>query len=128
MIRDHAQRRLLWTMRIGTGQFRNRTDQRDEQIDLVIVVLALKHSRNALKAHAGVDRRLWQRRALSRCRLLELHEHEIPDLDESIAVFIRRARRAARNLLAVIEENFRTRPARAGIAHLPEIVRSRDAD
>ena len=40
----------------------------------------------------------------------------------------RRTRRAAPDLVAVIVEDFRARPARAGVAHLPEIVRARDAD
>ena len=40
----------------------------------------------------------------------------------------RRTRRPARDLVAVVVEDFRTGTARAGVAHLPEIVRRRDAD
>ena len=57
-----------------------------------------------------------------------MHEHEIPNLDEAIAFGVGRARRTTGNLVAVIEEDFRARPARAGVAHLPEIVGGRDAD
>ena len=60
--------------------------------------------------------------AVARSTLFELHEHEIPDLDEAIAFGVGGARRTAGNLVAVIEENFRARPARARVAHLPEIV------
>ena len=61
-------------------------------------------------------------------QLLVLHEHEIPDLDEAVAVGVRRAGRAAGDLVAVIEEDLRARAARPGVAHRPEIVRARDAD
>ena len=128
MVGDHAQRRLHRPLRIGAGQVGDGADQRDEQIDVVIVVLALQHGGDALQPHAGIDRRLRQRQAIARRKLIELHEDEIPDLDEAVAVFIRRAGRPAGNLVAVIEEDFRTRAARAGVAHLPEIVRRRDAD
>ncbi len=43
--------------------------------------------------------------ALTREELLELHEDEIPDLNEAVAVGIGRARRAARDLVAVIVED-----------------------
>jgi hypothetical protein len=60
--------------------------------------------------------------------LLELHEDEVPDLDEPVAVLVRAARRAAPDVIAVIVEDLGARAARAGIAHLPEIVGGRDAD
>src|SRR5690606_39005746 len=51
-----------------------------------------------------------------------LHEHEIPDLDVAVAVLVRRAWRAARNLRAVVVKDFRARAARAGVAHRPKVV------
>ena len=60
---------------------------------------------------------------LLRRHLLELHEDEVPDLDEAVAVGIRAAGRAARNLVAVVVEDLRAGAAGAGIAHRPEIVR-----
>ena len=60
--------------------------------------------------------------------LLVLHEDEIPDLDEAVAVRIRRAGRAAGDVLAVIVEDFRAGAARAGVAHRPEIVGAGDAE
>ena len=128
VIGDHPQRCLLFALRISTGQIGNRADQRDEQIDVVIVVLALKDGGDALEAHAGVDGRFRQRHTIAGGNLVELHEHEIPDFDETVAVFFRRARRAAPDLISVIEEDFRARAARAGVAHLPEVVRGRDLD
>ena len=115
-------------MRVGAGQLRNRADQGYEQVDVVIVVLALQHGRDTLEPGAGVDRGLRQRIAHAALELLELHEHEIPDLDEAVAVLLGRAGRSAPDLVAVIVEDFRARAAWAGVAHLPEIVRACDTD
>ena len=65
--------------------------------------------------------------ALAVGQLLELHEHQIPDLDETIAVSVGTARWPARNVLAMIVEDFRAWTARAQVAHLPEVVGAGDA-
>ena len=100
----------------------DRLDQRTEQIGLVVVVGALEHRRHALETHAGIDRRPRQVDALAAGKLLVLHEHEIPDLDEAVALRIRAPRRAARDVRAVVIENLGARAAWPGIAHAPEIV------
>ena len=128
VVRDHAQRGLLLALRVGAGQLRDRADQGYEQVDVVIVMLALQDGRDALQPGAGVDRGLWQRIAHAALELLELHEHEIPDFDEAVAVLLGGTRRAAPDLVAVIVEDFRARTAGAGVAHLPEIVGTGDAD
>src|SRR4030095_2671354 len=115
-------------LRIDAGQLGDNADQADEQIDGVVVVRALQHGGNALKAHARIDRRPRQIDALAALELLVLHEDEIPDLDEAIAFGIRGAGRPAGNVRAMIVKDFRTRPAWAGIAHRPEIVRACDAE
>ena len=103
-------------------------DERTEQVRLVIVVGALQHGGDALKPHAGVDRGLGQVDAHTAGLLLVLHEHEVPDLDEAVAIGIGASGRAARNLVAVVEEDFRARTAGTRITHAPEIVRGGDAD
>ena len=60
--------------------------------------------------------------------LLELHEDQVPDLDEPVAILVRRTGRAARDVVAMIVEDLRARAAGAGIAHRPEIVGGGDAD
>ena len=60
--------------------------------------------------------------------LLELHEHQVPDLDEAIAVRVRAAGRAAGNGRPVIVEDLRAGAAGAGLPHGPEVVRGRDAN
>src|SRR6266478_8634239 len=128
MIGDHAQRGLLLAVRIGAGQLGDGTDQGNEQVDLITVVLALKHRRDALQPHAGVDRRLRQIVAYAALELLELHKDQVPDLDKTVAILLGRTRRSAPYLVAVIVEDFRARPAGTGVTHLPEIIGTRDAD
>ncbi len=128
MVRDHARARLVHGARRLADVLVHRRNQVAEQVDLVVRVHALQHRRDALEPHAGVDGRLGQVDALAALQLLVLHEHEIPDLDEAVAVRVRRAGRAAGDLVAMVEEDLRARAARPGVAHGPEIVRARDAD
>ena len=127
MVGDDAVAR----QRLAFGRHADRlargADQRLEQVDVVVVVLALEHRGDALEAHAGVDRRPRQAGAPAIRRLLILHEDEVPDLDEAVAVRVRRARRPAGDPLAMVVEDLRARPARPGLAHPPEIVGGRDA-
>src|SRR5262245_38585619 len=99
-----------------------------EEIGFEDAVDALQDGGHALQPHAGVDRRTRQRHALLLRHLLELHEDEIPELEEAIAVLLRTARRPAPDVLAAVDEDLRAGAARAGIAHRPEIIRGRDAD
>ena len=128
MIGDDAMAGHIVAGRGCAGEFDRSRDQVAEEIDVVIVVHALQHGGDALKPHAGVDRRPRQRLAPSARELLILHEDEIPDLDETVAVFVRRTRRAARNVIAVVVEDLRARTAGTRVAHRPEIGRGRDAD
>jgi hypothetical protein len=105
-----------------------RCDQRPEQVDLEDAVDALEHAGDPLQPHAGVDRRPRQVDALAAGQLLVLHEDEVPELEEPVAILVRTAGRTAGDRLALVDEDLRARPARAGVAHLPEVVAGRDAD
>ena len=98
MVGDDAVRRLLRAVGVDAGEVGDMRDDRAEQVDLVVVVRALQHRGDALEPHAGVDRGLRQVDALAAGQLLVLHEHEVPDLDEAVAVGVGRAGRAARNV------------------------------
>ena len=128
MVGDHPMRDLGRPVGIGVGFRRRCENEVPHQVDVVIVVLALQHRRQALQPHAGIDRRPRQVHALALGHLLELHEDQVPDLDIAVAVGIGRARRAAGDLVAMVVEDLRARAAGAGIAHLPEIVRGPDPD
>ena len=95
-----------------------------EQVDFVIAVNALHHRRQTLHAHTGINGRFRQRAHFAILGALILHEHQVPNLDVTVAIFLRRSRWPAPNMFAVIIENFGARPARPGITHLPEIVGS----
>ena len=121
VISYHAQR---WMRQIRDAGFaRSRFDQRLKQIDFVIGMHMLQHRRQSLEPHAGIDRGFGQRnhRPISHFAV-ELHEHQIPDFDKAITVFIGRAGRATGNVRAMIVKNFAARATRTGIAHHPEII------
>ncbi len=65
--------------RLDAGEIRHVRDDRTEQVDLVIVVGALQHRRDALEPHAGIDRGSRQVDALAAGDLLELHEDQVPE-------------------------------------------------
>ncbi len=128
VVGHHPVRDLERPVGIGAGGVRRGLDQAAHGVGVVVVVLALQHRGDPLQPHAGVDRRPRQAAPLLLGDLLELHEHQVPDLDEPVAVLVGRSRRAAGNLRAVVEEDLAARPARAGVAHRPEIVGGRDPD
>ncbi|MNS87818.1 hypothetical protein D3C72_1217730 [compost metagenome] len=121
MVGDDLQRVLVQVVDMGLA--RGRLDQCLEQVDLIVAVHVLQHRGDALQAHAGVHARLGQRRHVALLVAVELHEHEVPDLDVAVAVFLGRSRGAAPDVRAVVVEDFRARAARAGVGHLPEVVR-----
>ena len=59
---------------------------------------------------------------------LELHEDEVPELDEPVAVLFRGARRTAPDLRPVVVEELRAGAVGAGVAHPPPVVVGVDAD
>ena len=128
MVGDDPMRGALRAVGIDAGEIGAGADQGAKQVDVVVVVHALQHGGDALEPHAGVDRRARQVDPLAAGQGLELHEHQIPDLDEAVAVSVRRAGRPAGDMVPVIVENLRARAAGAGVAHRPEIVAGGDAD
>ena len=106
----------------GAGFTGSGLDQVLEQVDLVVAVHVLQNGSQTLQTHAGVHARCGQRLDVALLVHVELHEHVVPDFDETVAVFIGRARRATGNVFAVVVEDFRARTARAGVSHHPEVV------
>ena len=127
VIGDDAMGYAARVLGLDAGQVGDVGDDRAEQIDLVIVVGALQHRGDPLQPHAGVDRRLGQRNARLPGLLVVLHEDQVPDLDEPVALGLGGARRTARDVRAMVVEDFRARAAGAELAHLPEIVGAGDA-
>ena len=120
VVGDDAQRVVV---HIGTAGFaRSGLDQRIKNIDLVVAVHMLQDGGQALQAHAGVHARRWQFVQTAVRLHIELHEHMVPDFNETVAVFVRAAGRAAGNVRAVVVKNLGARAARAGVGHHPKIV------
>ena len=128
MIGDDAVAGLLRPVGIDTRRRGNGEDQGAQEIYVIVRLDALQQSRDALEPHARIDRRPRQGDALARRNLFELHEDEVPELEETVALLIRAAGRPAGERLALIVEDFRAGAARPGVAHGPEIVRGRNPD
>jgi hypothetical protein len=109
-------------LRGNAGQVHRGRDQRAEEVDGVVVVSALQDGSDTLEPHAGVDRGTRQVHAGPARELLVLHEDEVPDLDEAVAVGIGASGRTAFEGPPMVVENLRGGPTWAGIAHRPEIV------
>ena len=71
-----------------------RRDERAEDVDVPHRRGALQHREVALEPGAGVDARRRQRHQLAVGLGVELHEHEVPDLDVAVLVLGRAAGRA----------------------------------
>ena len=128
MVCHHAMARPERPIRVLAGGLCTRQDNRAQRVGVVIVVLALQNSGEAFQPHAGINGRPRQRVTRAGGFFQELHEDQVPDFDEAIPILIRAARRAAENLVAMIEENLGTGAAGTGIPHAPEIIGCRDAD
>ena len=128
MVRHHPMARAERPVRRLPRRLGARLDDRPEGVGVVVVVHPLHDGGEALQPHAGVDGGPRQGRAHARRPFLVLHEHEVPDLDEAVAVLVRAARRPARYARPVVVEDLGARPARPGVAHAPEIVAGGDAD
>ena len=93
-----------------------------EEVSLVIGVNALHDRSQAFKAHARVDGRFGQRNEFAGLVAVKLHEHQVPDFRETVAVFVRGAWRTARHAGTVIVEDLAAGSAGPGLAHGPEVV------
>ena len=88
-----------------------------EGVCIVIVRNALHDRCDALKPHTSVDRWLGQGHVRPIILPLELHEHEVPYFDKTVAIFIGASRRSAENMIAMVIEYFAAWPTRSSIAH-----------
>ena len=128
MVSDHAMADAERPVGVLPGGFGARQDQRAQCVGVVVVMLALKDGGEAFQSQTGIYRRPRQGDARTWWALLVLHEHKVPNLNEPVAILVRRAGWATGNGRTMVVEDLRTRPAGSGIAHTPEIVRGCDPD
>src|SRR5919198_5817128 len=100
MVRNDPERRDVLLVRSMPESRSGGVDQMAEKVGLEDAVDALQDAGHALQPHAGVDRRARQRDALVLRHLLELHEDQVPEFEEAIAILLRAARRPAPDVLA----------------------------
>ena len=55
-------------------------------------------------------------------RLVVLHEHQVPELHEPVAVRVVQRAAVGAERRAAVDVDLAARPARTGVAHLPEVV------
>ena len=128
VVGDDAVRGRGRAFRLHARGVFGRRDQGAEEIGLIVRLHALHDGGHAFQAHAGVDLRLGQRALGPVLEPLELHEDEVPELQEPVAVLIGTARGPAGQLRALVDKDLGARTAGTGVAHRPEVVRRRDAD
>ena len=128
VVGDHAMGRQVLAFGRYAGGGNGGGDQRPEQVDVVDRVHALQDGRHALQPHSGIDGGPRQLDPVAGAALLVLHKNEVPEFQETVAILVRAARRPARHLVTLIDEDFRARATGAGVARRPEIVGGRDAD
>ena len=128
MVGDHTVVDILVAIGIAVRRMSRRLDQGFEQVGVIVIVAALQQRANTLKPHAGVDGLHIQRTHRTVFELFVLHENDVPNLNETVAIFLWRTGRSAPDVVAVVIEDFGARTARAGWPHLPEVIRGRDTD
>ena len=107
----------------------HRLHDRLEDVGLEDDALALHDHREALDAHPGVDTGAWKRLERSIGMSVELWEHQVPELHETVAGISRAlapegaGRQIVGTLLAEVEVDLAAGTARAGAARrTPEVV------
>ena len=103
----------------------NLLDDRLEYVCIIVRMLALKSTNKTLEAHTSIDyvHTKWLEVTVS--LTLELHEYDVPYLDNLWIVLIDEF--TSRNLCLLfwctrVEVNFGARTTRTCIAHLPEVI------
>src|SRR6478735_6059738 len=112
MVRYDPERRDGLLLRPMPEGRRGGIDQMTEQVGLEDAVDALQDAGHALQPQTRVDRGARQRNALVLRHLLELHENEIPEFKEAVAILLRAAGRPAPDVLAAVNEYLGARTAR----------------
>ncbi len=125
VVGDHlvAEPLRLEIARVVTEERAEAVVDRREEVRVEVRRDLLEHARQPLEAHPRVDA-LERQRVAPVGPLVELHEHEVPDLEPARTVLrvVRDALRPLGEVRAAVEVDLAARPARAGVGHPPEVV------
>ncbi len=100
---------------------RRRLEQRRKEVGRKDGLNAVEDRQHAFKAGAGVNVLLGQIRQRTAGALFELHEHEVPELNEPVIATESGAAVGAEGW-SLVEEDLRAGAARPRVAHVPEVV------
>ncbi len=125
VVRDDlvAEALLLERVRVVAEQLAHPRVDRCKQVRVVVGRHLLDDAGQALEAHAGVD--AGEREGDATVRpLVELHEHEVPDLEPARAVLgmVGNTVRPFAQMRAAVEMDLAARAARTGLGHPPEVA------
>ena len=121
----HGHVRLFLLAILESAQFADAADDGLEHVSIVVRVLALHHTDQALKSHAGIDDLVGERFQRTVGLAIVLHENEVPNLNHLRVVLVHQfgtAHGCFFLLAASIDMDFGARTAGTRIAHLPEVV------
>ena len=130
MVGDHPVGDVLLPVRSAVGvsdpSFQSREVGR-EQVGVVVRQLPLEDGEDALETHARVHRFGGELTQAAVVETIELHEHQVPQLDEALVAGIDADRRVGsiRRVApraAAIDVDLATGPTGARVPHLPEVV------
>ena len=123
VVGQHAQRDVgaLVGAVAGAEDGGRRVDDRREQVGVEHGVVALEDGQDPLEAGAGVDVLARQLGEHALGVPVELHEDEVPDLDEALVAAVLGTAVVPVGL-ALVDEDLRVGAAGAGVAHGPEVV------
>ncbi len=113
---------------LGVGlaaRFRNAVEERGEDVRVVVGSHALQCHGETFKPHACVDVLVGKRHKGAISHPVELHEHQIPNLDDLWMVLVHHVAPIHRGPFGVrsqVDVNFRAWSAWPRVTHLPEIV------
>ncbi len=129
MVGNHSDGHIhLLALAISVArEARNGGNQRCKHIGVVVRLLALQSHAQALKTHTGVDHLSRQRLQRAVGLAVILHEHKVPNLNHLRIVLVHQRSAVYSCAFLIASEvymNLGARAARAGVAHLPEIVMS----
>ena len=110
-----------WLISTRTGDLLDLGENRLEHIRVIVAINTLQDADDAFKAHAGVDVLGGQRDQLPGLLAVVLDKNEVPYFDNGV-LSIRVDKRRAIFIGAAVVVEFRAWAARAGVAHLPEVV------
>ena len=105
---------------LGTGDLGGEIKDWREQISVVVAALVLQHAHQSFQSHAGIDVARWKRHQCATWLTIELNEHQVPHFQHIRVAAIDQACCVASADAVVM--NFGAGAARAGLAHLPEII------